>query len=421
MSGPLDKVERSVVLTVLGITLLFALSIAVVLVAPTWTNKEWTEPVSEYQRQMYEVADPNVYISVLASEGKELQNVTHLKQGENYSAYVEGNLLVIVAPENLKKYVTRLGDKTLKLSSKVLFLREPINSIEFSAFDAAEIEREKRAHDLERGLSTFERRKNPVPKIKVLELYDPNKESAFCLSENDGITENWTEADAATLVGEGELPASGTLFVKNPQEYRIAPYKELDGELRWRYDPKGKAVENIEELRGRQLGFVSRKELIAEGERLFAADGCFYCHTDQTRTLVQDVVLNGLDYPAPPSTPGEYVYDRVTFPGTRRIGLDLSRVGAKRPFRDWHMAHFWSPKTKSVGSIMPAFRYYFDNNPSGSRVSEIGIPNHRFEAMYQYLMTKGTRITPPSQAWWLGKDPIRTIDIIEGRYSPKGK
>ncbi len=29
-------------------------------------------------------------------------------------------------------------------------------------------------------------------------------------------------------------------------------------------------------------------------------------------------------------------------------------------------------------------------------------------------MTKGTRITPPTQAWWLGKDPLHTTEIIEG-------
>ena len=43
------------------------------------------------------------------------------------------------------------------------------------------------------------------------------------------------------------------------------------------------------------------------------------------------------------------------------------------------------------------------------------IPNYKFEAIFHYLMTKGTRITPPSEAWWQGKDPIQTLDIIEGR------
>lgn len=64
---------------------------------------------------------------------------------------------------------------------------------------------------------------------------------------------------------------------------------------------------------------------------------------------------------------------------------------------------------------MPSFRHFFDNDPRGIARTGVGIPNHQFEAIYQYLMTKGTRITPPTQAWWLGKDPVDTKAIIEGR------
>ena len=54
------------------------------------------------------------------------------------------------------------------------------------------------------------------------------------------------------------------------------------------------------------------------GEDIYRVEGCWYCHTDQTRTLVQDTVMNGSpDYPAPPSTASEYIYQPVTFPGTR--------------------------------------------------------------------------------------------------------
>ena len=164
------------------------------------------------------------------------------------------------------------------------------------------------------------------------------------------------------------------------------------------------------------MGFYSRKELIYLGEHIYAIEGCWYCHTDQTRTLIQDVVLNGSDsYPAPPSSANEYIYQKITFAGTRRIGPDISRVGVKRPSRDWHKSHFWAPKTASVGSIMPAFQHFFDNDPRGTSNTAMGIPNYRFEAIYQYLMTKGTRITPPTEAWWLGKDPIQTKLIIEGQ------
>lgn len=64
---------------------------------------------------------------------------------------------------------------------------------------------------------------------------------------------------------------------------------------------------------------------------------------------------------------------------------------------------------------MPAFQHFFDYDPRGTAKGLTGIPNYQFESVYQYLMTKGTRITPPSQAWWLGLDPINTKEIIEGK------
>ena len=79
------------------------------------------------------------------------------------------------------------------------------------------------------------------------------------------------------------------------------------------------------------------------------------------------------------------------------------------------MAHFWDPKVATQGSTMPAFRHFFDPAPRGTDPMKMGMPNHQFEAIYQYMMTKGTRITAPTQAWWIGKDPVQTKEIIEGR------
>jgi cytochrome c oxidase cbb3-type subunit 2 len=242
-------------------------------------------------------------------------------------------------------------------------------------------------------------------------------EEGFSVAETDGIFEYWVDKNYKILdstVQQQYHTQSGVLYVKNPKEYLISPYKlgTIEG---WKYDPKGQRVSSVEELTGSKLGFMSRAELIALGEHIYAIEGCWYCHTDQSRTLVQDAILNGsATFPAPPSSANEYIYNNITFPGTRRIGPDISRVGVKRPSRDWHKAHFWSPKTASAGSIMPAFRHFFDNDPHGVTKSPYGVPNYRFEAIFQYLMTKGTRITPPTQAWWKGEDPIQMIRIING-------
>ena len=406
------KLDRSAALTIGGIILLFSFSIIVVLVAPRFVDSTWTSPTSSYQVQMYEIADPNYYMSSVSTGGHELQYVHHLKQDFTLLAFKESESLRIIAPKELEKYITRQDDPELKLTSRLLMLREPQGEMLGQAENLQkEWEKSWKKHQEKSSQKEGER-----VQYQVLELYDPQVKETFSFDPSGGILQNWVD-HFKILDDELKQPYhqdDGVIYVQNPREFRITLIRYGD-QQRWRYDPNGRPIKDLAELTGPLLGFYSRQELIALGEKIYAIEGCWYCHTDQTRTLIEDVVLNGSDsYPAPPSSANEFIYQKITFPGTRRIGPDLSRVGVKRASRDWHQAHFWAPKTASVGSIMPAFQHFFDNDPRGTGKSAIGIPNYRFEAMYQYLMTKGTRITPPTQAWWLGKDPINTKEIIEG-------
>lgn len=376
--GPLHKVELSAVLSVIGILLLFSVSVMIILIAPSYVDKSWTEPTSPYQVQVYELADPNVFISGV---GQEVMVVNRIVEGLTYVAFKESETLKIQAPEELQKYITKKDETTLKLVSKVLLLK-PLKI-------------------MGKNGETFE-------------LYDPQRKEAFLVG-TDSTTENWVDKDFVVLENNKQEDSPGLIFQINPREFLYSTYQVAD-RVHWRYDPAGKPIDSVEEMLAKPLEFLSRKQLIELGEHIYAIEGCSYCHTDQTRTLVQDLVLNGSDsYPAPPSSANEYIYQKVSFPGTKRNGPDLSRVGVKRPSRDWHKSHFWSPKTQNRGSIMPSFRHFFDFDPRGTARSPVGVPNYQFEAIFQYLMTKGTRITPPTQAWWTGKDPLKTIDIIEGR------
>lgn len=405
------KLEASAVWAVLGILLLFGSAIATVLVAPKFVDKSWTAPSSYYQVQMYEIADANFYISSIYKGANTLELVHHLKQGQSLLAFVESETFKIVAPAALEQYITHKDAQETKLTTKLLFLRKPLNTKEFNAIAAADTLRRKlQAEQKAAGIEL-------LLDYDIYELYDPKQQEGFSVAEGDGVFEHFIDQNYTILEGKEQQffhKDPGVIYVVNPLEYRVIPF-DNEGRLGWRYSPAGRPVSDLQELRSEKLGFRSRRELIALGEQIFAQEGCWYCHTDQTRTLVQDVVLNGSDsYPAPPSAPNEYIYQKVTFAGTRRIGPDISRVGIKRPSRDWHKSHFWAPQSESLGSIMPAFKHFFDDNPSGGKISNVGIPNYRFEAIFQYLMTKGTRITPPTQAWWLGKDPVKTLEIIEG-------
>ena len=407
------KIEKSALISIIGIIFLFSFSVAIVLIMPRHVDPTWSQPSSRYQVQMYEIADPHFYISSSPTGDYNHQYVYHLKNNFSLLSFQESETLRIITKPDLEKYVTRLGEPILKLTSKLMLLRAPFNTEE------ADKMRKQLQNQWENQFPDWKERGLAKPDYNILELFEYEKPEAFGYVYTDGVLENWVDKDFKIFDETNQQPFNqepGLLYINNPQEYRISYFTTLEGRKAWRYDPRGEVINSLRELKGDLLGFRSRQELIREGEHIYAIEGCWYCHTDQTRTLVQDVVLNGSDsFPAPPSSANEYIYQRITFPGTRRIGPDISRTGIKRPSRDWHKGHFWSPQSASKGSIMPAFRHFFDNDPRGTSNNLVGIPNYKFEAIYQYLMTKGTRIFPPTEAWWLGKDPIQTIEIIEGR------
>ncbi len=76
----LHKIEKSAIFTVVGIILLFSTAIIVTLIAPGYVDPTWIQPSSAYQVQMYEIHDPNLYISSLKSGSTELQSVYYIKE-----------------------------------------------------------------------------------------------------------------------------------------------------------------------------------------------------------------------------------------------------------------------------------------------------------------------------------------------------
>lgn len=410
MSG---GIQRSAIYTALGITTLFALSVGAVLVSPQLTENSWVEPVCSYQKQMHELADPNVYLSRPSSDSGQVHTLYHLHRDSLPLVFAESETEAIFSDDSLQGYVTPY-QQPLRLTHRLLLLKDIDSEAEDIWGEKArtwiqEQERSWKANNAS-GL---------MPRFKAYLLYDPLIDETFTIANSDGITENWIDKGTFTyidadgqsqeLLDEGD---DGTIYARNPKQYSLSPYSLPGGDTGWKFDPHGQGIYSKQDFKDRELGAMARAELISLGETIVANEGCNTCHTFQTRTLIQDVVLNGLDHPAPPSAPGEYIYERVSFMGTKRNGPDLSRVGVKRMSRDWHMSHFWSPRTASPGSIMPSYRHFFDFATSGTDPNLTGIPSYRFEAVYQYLMTKGTRLTSPNKAWWRGGD-MRTRQVLE--------
>jgi cytochrome c oxidase cbb3-type subunit I/II len=94
-----------------------------------------------------------------------------------------------------------------------------------------------------------------------------------------------------------------------------------------------------------------------EGRDLYIREGCVGCHSQMIRPFRHEVERYG-EY----SKGGEFVYDHPFLWGSKRTGPDLHRLGGK--YNDnWHFNHMWDPQSTSPGSIMPGYKWLFDNKP----------------------------------------------------------
>ena len=102
------------------------------------------------------------------------------------------------------------------------------------------------------------------------------------------------------------------------------------------------------------LGLTAAEE---RGRAVYGREGCAYCHTQQIRYVHADMRRFGR-----PTLAWETRFDYPHLWGTRRIGPDLARAGSIRP-DDWHYAHLFAPRSVVADSVMPSYRWLFDQAP----------------------------------------------------------
>jgi cytochrome c oxidase cbb3-type subunit 2 len=96
----------------------------------------------------------------------------------------------------------------------------------------------------------------------------------------------------------------------------------------------------------------------AAGRRVYVSLGCVYCHSQQVRDA-----SFGSDFQrgwGRASFPEDYRYDRPHQLGTMRTGPDLTNIALRQPSRAWHYAHLYQPRAVVPGSLMPSFRFLFE-------------------------------------------------------------
>lgn len=99
--------------------------------------------------------------------------------------------------------------------------------------------------------------------------------------------------------------------------------------------------------------------LALEGERVYAANGCVYCHTQQVRPIYQ-----GSDqdrgWGGRRTVARDYMTRRTAFLGTMRTGPDLTNVGLRLNDAAWHHNHLYAPQSVNQYSIMPSYAYLYE-------------------------------------------------------------
>jgi cytochrome c oxidase cbb3-type subunit 2 len=109
------------------------------------------------------------------------------------------------------------------------------------------------------------------------------------------------------------------------------------------------------------------------GERVYAANGCVYCHTQQVRDAGSGTdLVRGWGTAADPenpkdpekditrrSYPRDYIWQGQVFLGNSREGADLSNVAGRFPDAGKLYSYLYAPHVLDGHSSMPAYKFLF--------------------------------------------------------------
>ena len=145
------------------------------------------------------------------------------------------------------------------------------------------------------------------------------------------------------------------------------------------------------------------------GREVYIDEGCFYCHSQQVRGGYWNADLQR-GWGTRRSVPLDYVHDDPALLGTMRTGPDLMNIGARQPSDAWHYKHLYNPQITSKGSIMPPYRYLFQQRQIGSAKAPDAL-----ELEGDFAPEPGYEIVPTDRARALVaylKSLDRTFDLL---------
>jgi cytochrome c oxidase cbb3-type subunit 2 len=127
------------------------------------------------------------------------------------------------------------------------------------------------------------------------------------------------------------------------------------------------------------------------GERVYAADGCFYCHTQQVRPATSGAdLIRGWgtakneegDKPAEITRrtyPRDYLWQGQVFLGASRQGADLSNVAHRFTTASALYRYLYDPYAVDPHTSMPAYRFLFTTRKISGAPSDEAVALEDFD------------------------------------------
>lgn len=146
--------------------------------------------------------------------------------------------------------------------------------------------------------------------------------------------------------------------------------------------------------------------LAKQGEEVYRANGCFYCHTEQVRPRLEtgwplpsdtNVLSRGFGGDVDrqwgarlgpvQSVAQDYLFADTVMLGSQRVGPDLTNIGLRQTNQVWLYQHLYDPQSLAPKSSMPPYRFLFEKRKLkvGQKASLDALPSDPKEQDYEVI------------------------------------
>ena len=138
-----------------------------------------------------------------------------------------------------------------------------------------------------------------------------------------------------------------------------------------------------------------------QGARVYAANGCFYCHSQYVRDKNEGADIDR-KWGTRRTVARDYIFDRQVFLGTSRLGADLTNVGVRQTDAQWYYKLLYNPHSLGHEAVMPAYPWLFETRQIQGQTSvdavKLGgadappagyevVPTNEGKALVEYLLS----------------------------------